>query len=164
MTYTNQLLETAKKLIKTIDEVAPSASDRNRAVSTAYYVLFDFVCRSIANRMISEAADLDEDLVCWTSVYRHIDHKDLRDSLFKISNSKFWWHQFFATTFNRLYEARVRADYDVRAAITLEEAEKLILEVENVLFAANSANGLEPEVSKFISALIVELFIPKPKR
>lgn len=140
-------------------EGEPSEADLRRALSTAYYSLFHFICRECADRLVG-CTDAQREKPAWRQAYRAMQHKIARDRCKKVqgNNSLNFPDDIrdFATLFVSMQELRERADYDMRpqpqyaklnVSSYIEEAKAMIEKTTNV-------------ASKHRKALVVYLVMP----
>jgi uncharacterized protein (UPF0332 family) len=157
--YATELIETAKKLLSNSGSKQPSVSDCNRAVSTAYYAVFDCLCSTIADRISGGALETHPMQDDWLRLFRSIDHKKLRDALVSVKGRAVaTWSGYadISSIFNKLQEAREEADYNHGRLFDHDEASQLLFEAEICIFEVDHARAENPS---YLSALIVALFI-----
>jgi uncharacterized protein (UPF0332 family) len=154
--YYDDLLKSASKLLGS-QRGRPQFSNCNRAVSTAYYALFDCVCRTYATRICGRVAAGVRPTEEWISIYRSLDHTSTKHKLFELKDADPLFLQL-AVTFSKLQEARHSADYDPARQFSKAEAQVLIAEAE---VATEMAAALAPEL---ITKLVVKLLSPKQNR
>ena len=114
----------------------PRRSDCNRAVSTAYYAVFDCLCRSIANRIVGQVPRGMTASDVWVQVFRTLDHERAGTVLGKTLNEKSVFGsqlRSFAVTFIKLKEARHEADYNPSRHYNKDEAQFFIDEARRAI-------------------------------
>jgi hypothetical protein len=145
MEYARQLLLTASKLLepRELEGKILYSTDCNRAVSTAYYALFDALCTAVADYSVAQVVDVEKRKALWEKIYRSIDHKFLKDNLKNLksripANAKAL--KFLELAFERLQDARTQADYirgqhfnPVEAGVLVREAERAVEIVGDLL-------------------------------
>lgn len=167
MTYARDLLNSARKSLNEQHGITPTASDCNRAVSTAYYAVFDCICSTVANRLAGSLPHEDTPSESWVRVYRAIDHHVVRETLFRVTNAKDTSDNplsFVATGFDRLLKARTHADYARNENFDVGAALGIIFEAQFVVDEVEEAEAMASENAAFLTQVIVELILPKPKR
>ncbi len=111
----------------------PTHEHVRRAVSDAYYAMFQALAHSNALALIGTPTDPDT-AAAWSRIYRGLDHTTARRELQRHRQEFSLQARDFADTFRDLQELRHSADYDPNAAIPandgsiyLEVAESAIL-------------------------------------
>jgi uncharacterized protein (UPF0332 family) len=113
------LIPTARKLA-IASPLKPRQAELKRAVSTAYYALFQAFARSGADMLVRVAAGRPEG--AWVHVYRALDHGFAKHACREARNSGFPAELVeCAIEFIELQDARHEADYDPRARLTRAE-------------------------------------------
>jgi uncharacterized protein (UPF0332 family) len=166
VTYAQELLESARKLLREQDGGPTKASDCNRAISTAYYALFDCICTTVADRVAGKPLDHRNPSAPWLRVYRSFDHKFVRDTLVRATQAVENEANPFstiATIFNRLMDAREFADYDRGKDFDVDAVLVKIFEAQFAVEVVENASNNSAEEA-LLSHIIVELLILKPKR
>jgi uncharacterized protein (UPF0332 family) len=131
------LIATARHLL-TADNGNPSEADLRRAISTAYYALFHYICRECADRLVGCTA-AQRSQRAWRQAYRSVLHKPAKTRCQAIHRDEREKLNFpkdvcaFAARFQTAQEKRHRADYDSGASVTLQDAETEINEAEDVI-------------------------------
>jgi uncharacterized protein (UPF0332 family) len=126
LAYYDDLLNSADKLLGN-SRGRPQFSNCNRAVSTAYYAIFDLICRSCADRVCGPIVAGQRPSAHWVQVYRCLDHSSIKKKLLDIpSDNPTFAH--VSLPFKKLQEARHSADYDPSRQFSKAEAEALISE------------------------------------
>jgi uncharacterized protein (UPF0332 family) len=139
LTYCDDLIRTAFKLLSHTEERLPSGSDCNRAVSTAYYAVFDCLCTLIANRLAGEERQASPSSELWIEFYRSVDHIALRDALLRQSDLMILTGDLFSeivslgSAFNKLQQARHDADYNQGRLFEPAEASQLVYEASRAI-------------------------------
>ncbi len=167
MSYTQELLQTAKKLLVEQNGEGPSRADCNRAASTIYYALFDCICNAIANRIVSNALEQPSLSDAWTRVYRSVDHAALELALFRVTlpdQLTGGITKILAATFKRCRDERIKADYNRAQDVDLGAAKQLLAETVDAIFFIEDPDALGFDTDDWLSGLIIELFFSKPKR
>jgi hypothetical protein len=108
---TVDLLELAIELARR-DPGRPKSVSLRRAVSTTYYALFHALASLCADQLVGAS----KSWAAYTRIYRAIDHGQARKTLIALQQVTGTGAALisFATAFNALQEARLRADYDPR--------------------------------------------------
>lgn len=134
------LLHTAK-LLAEIDPKRPSDANLRRAISTAYYAVFDALARACADTLIGRGR---HPRPAWIAVHRALDHGRARDALRKIGGPEHSGQaKRFASGFLLLQAERHRADYDPGLTVYRRDARALITEAETTLAALESLHADE---------------------
>ncbi|GIU66293.1 hypothetical protein [Candidatus Phycosocius spiralis] len=158
MPYSKDLIKSASRLVGG-ERGRPKASDCNRAVSTAYYAVFDHLCRSVANRIVPLERDNSMPSETWINVYRSIDHVRVKANFEAISRSsnrnRSDHYSNFALTFITLQNARKEADYLPTKEYGKTEAETLIDQAKRAIY--NLDHITKHEVSEIVVGLVVKL-------
>ena len=105
-----ELLVTARLLASASSKRARQ-SDLKRAISTAYYALFDQIARDAANLLVGAGPDGDYGI--WRQTYRALDHGNAKNACTLLKNLGFpepLCH--CGEAFILLQAARHKADYD----------------------------------------------------
>lgn len=160
-------MESARLLLREHDGRPVKASDCNRAVSTAYYALFDCICSKVADRVAGKLLVQRAPSVAWLRVYRSLDHKSVRDALLRATQAEANETNPFAviaTIFNKLLEAREFADYDRGKDFDLEAVCVKVFEAQFAVDFLEVAGMHCENEAELISQMIVEILVPKPKR
>ena len=121
----------------------PRQAMLQRAVSAAYYAMFQALCFSNANTLVGAFPDTDR--AAWTRVYRALEHgvayrqmrptNDLIHGPSGIRN--------FARTFRFLQEQRHQADYDPYARFVRSDTIGIIEQAETAIEAFYDASASE---------------------
>lgn len=105
-----ELLATAK-LLAEAGVKRPRQSDLKRAISTAYYALFDQIARDAANLLVGAASDSDYGI--WRQTYRALDHGNAKNACALLKSLGFPESLCHCgEAFILLQAARHKADYD----------------------------------------------------
>lgn len=151
-----ELLLAARHLI---DSDPLPAAQVSRAVSTAYYTIFEHVCSAASELLIG--GNSEQYLTrAKGHLRRSIGHKALVARCRSAQNEKYGFPEKIIKFANRLfatYEKRIKADYDTYSTFTKLEAETIINEVENAIGLFDSTQ------KKHRIAFIVWAIIEKPK-
>lgn len=135
------LIETARTLAATgpARQKRPRQSDLRRAVSTAYYAVFDMLAQQNADLLVgSTGADRSEH--AWVQTYRAIDHRAARTACKDARSLGFpAGIVTFAETFVALQRRREDADYDPVSRLTKAEALAAIEEAQAAIEALKAA-------------------------
>jgi uncharacterized protein (UPF0332 family) len=169
VTYAKDLLTSAKKLLSEVEGTLPSASDCNRAVSTAYYAVFDSLCQLCANHLVGPIGSGSADNAAWVRAYRSLDHKQISEALNKIVGLDETTQRFvvsIGSIFKSCLEARNEADYNRDRNYKLREATRVVNEAEVVLIFLKDPyfydiDDTAFDRAAFAKALTVELFSRK---
>jgi hypothetical protein len=158
MPYSKDLIKTASRLVGG-ERSRPKASDCNRAVSTAYYAVFDHLCRVVANRIVPLERHNSTPSDIWINVYRSVDHNKAKAKFEAISRSpslnKSDHYSNFALTFITLQNARKEADYLPTKEYGKTEAETLIDQAKRAIY--NLDHLTKDEVLELVVGLVVRL-------
>ncbi|OYU50689.1 MAG: hypothetical protein CFE27_15825 [Alphaproteobacteria bacterium PA1] len=157
MHYSHQLIGSAQRLLGG-KRGRPQSSDCNRAVSTAYYALFDHLCRLVANRIITSPEGASVTSKTWVEVYRSVDHGKAQTLMGRLSRGPDGTESDhlikFASAFIALQNARNEADYvptkefgKIDAEILINQAKSAILHLDCVTF---------DEVSQIVGGLVAK--------
>lgn len=116
------LIATAKRLVDERSSRRPRQADLKRAVSTAYYAMFHYLCRTCADCIVgTKAADRSEP--AWSQVYRSRDHGHAKRQCAHRRIEAFPKQvEDFANQFRMSQTARHEADYDPHRVFRLSEA------------------------------------------
>ena len=119
----NPLLTTARKLTRSADK--PRQSDLKRAVSTAYYAMFNFLARECADLLIGTGKSRGQP--AWGHVHRALEHGHAKNACAQTANLGFPNGIIeFANMFVALQEQRHNADYDPSIRYSRAETIQLI--------------------------------------
>ncbi len=103
-----------------------------RAVSTAYYAMFDALCASNANALVGTSAS-GPDAELWVQTYRALDHGQAKNRLLAYrQQSSAPEIRNFANLFGDLQTYRLNADYNPRSVFTRSRVAILIDRAEAV--------------------------------
>jgi uncharacterized protein (UPF0332 family) len=150
LAYCDDLIRTAFKLLSQTAEHSPTGSDCNRAVSTAYYAVFDFLCTLIADRLAGEERQASPSSELWIEFYRSVDHVALRDALLRQSDLMILTGDLFSeilslgSAFNKIQQARHDADYNQGRVFEPAEASQLVYEASRAIEFARSTFDQKP--------------------
>ena len=104
----------------------PRQAGLRRAVSTAYYAMFNALCWSNADTLVGRAS-AGSDAGIWMEVYRSLQHRDAKARLASYSQLRQdSTVRNFARVFGNLQEQRVNADYNPLARFTRSDVVVLI--------------------------------------
>ena len=127
----------------------PRQAMLQRAVSTAYYAMFQALCFSNANTLVGAFPDVDR--AAWTRVYRALEHsvayRQMRPTNDLIHGPAAMRN--FARTFRFLQEQRHQADYDPYARFVRSDIIRMIEQAETAIEAFYAASA--PERRAFAS-------------
>lgn len=126
------LIEVALKLANA-DPKKPSRFQLRRAVSTAYYALFEGLCAACADIFIG--GKRDRETLGWLRIFRGVDHENARlacrqNELLKTLHPGI---SIFATQFIVLQDQRYKADYDPTSKYNRAEVLVMISEAKAAL-------------------------------
>lgn len=133
----DHLLDQAARLLTPARPGFPRQADLRRAVSTAYYALFHFVLRAVADEFIGAR---QRKSARYALVYRSIDHRTLRDVSVEAGKKRASQRYapyvpeggfgpelaLFSDAVWELREKRHAADYDPSARFTAPDVERAI--------------------------------------
>jgi hypothetical protein len=159
--YSKQLIASAQKLLASDGGTGPSAADCNRAVSTAYYAFFDFLCSRISCQLIGNDPTVAYTQDNWVKVYRSLNHRQIRLALFeagKTGADPLLLLPQMAVSFKKLQEEREDADYNFKRVFSATEAAQLVNEAKLIIELAEMTFDFSHES---IAAIIVALFVKK---
>jgi hypothetical protein len=135
----HELIATARKLL----DGEPSLWDMRRAVSSAYYALFHFLCAKCSDSFVGP--EQGAFTRAKRQAYRSIDHGAARAACVEARNPS---RQFptgiadFALTFTQLQEQRHLVDYDPMSVLTKDITLDLIDEAENAMSSFDSEDEM----------------------
>jgi uncharacterized protein (UPF0332 family) len=157
VSYSTDLLLTARRLIGGA-RGRPKQSDCNRAVSTAYYAVFDCLCRGVANQIVGPEPRSSEPNETWVLVYRSLDHgkadSELKKCAAAVQNeTNSIKIREFAADFLALKAARHDADYNPLKKFNKKNAEGLINRADLAVQRFRSIP--KDDLLKLVVALIV---------
>ena len=134
------LLHTAK-LLAEVDPERPTDANLRRAVSTAYYAVFEALADSGADTLIGQGR---RPRPAWLIVHRALEHGRAREALRRIIGAE-WSEdaQRIAAGFVRLQGQRHGADYDPGVVFNREDARASIEEAESVIAALSALDAEE---------------------
>ena len=116
----------------------PRQAMLKRAVSTAYYAMFDALCASNANALVG-TSPTGEALDLWIQTYRALDHGQAKNRLLAyLRQSSITEVRDFASEFANLQEHRLAADYNPSSVLTRSQVVRLIDRAEAVTQAFRS--------------------------
>jgi uncharacterized protein (UPF0332 family) len=164
VTYAIDLLASARKLLTGISGAPPSSSDCNRAVSTAYYAIFDCVCSLCANHVVGQVKSGSEHSEAWLRIYRSLDHKQVSEAVQKISSLDDTSQShalFISTLLKAALEARGEADYNRNKNFEPKDTLRIIGEAEMVIELLQNPENWGLDLDAFAKNLTVELFSRK---
>ena len=119
-------------------------ADRRRAISSAYYAVFQFTVAALADEFIGK---VERKTARYASAYRSIDHKPLanlckknsdpktRDNLASYAPKSGFGPNIieFASLLAQLKEKRTAADYDPSYWLTIEDARQAITDAHSAM-------------------------------
>jgi hypothetical protein len=112
-------LENAR-LLATHDKRRPRPASLRRAVSTAYYAVFQALCAMCADTLVGWSKPWE----AFTPVFRALDHARAAQTLLQPSLATTSELQRFGQAFRQLQEAREWADYSPEPRPSFEEGKK----------------------------------------
>lgn len=116
----SELLSTARLLARASPR-RPRQADLRRAISTAYYAMFDAFARNGADLLVGVTASIPHK--AWTQTYRALDHGAAKQACGQLRTLGFPPNLCdCGETFVQLQEARHKADYDPHHRVTRTEA------------------------------------------
>ena len=166
MTYVDELLATAEKLLQDTTLDPPTRSDCNRAVSTAYYACFHHICSLVADRIagLTDGTELGQKE--WTEVFRSITHASIIQALIELKKERrdeIGNNELTLKVFKKLHTAREDADYNALKTFDVLEAKQLIREARDLCgLAFDDAFELK-DARGDLTFFIRRLFSIKPK-
>ena len=133
--YAQRLLETAERLAKASPK-RPRISDLNRAVSTAYYAMYDALCSVCATEIVGPRA-LPTPSDIWRDVYRSVEHVAVKKHLESGVKTSAYGADLsrFAKAFSKLQQQRHDADYNPQFRIGRAATLRLIAEARDAIKA-----------------------------
>jgi hypothetical protein len=110
------------------DKGRPKQASMRRAISTAYYALFHALLEVFADHTVGSGAPWD----VYEQVYRFPDHASLAAKLNLVNDMRV---KAIASTFARLHQERLKADYDPKPFLLgkIEVQESIILAKEAIV-------------------------------
>ena len=120
----------------------PSRAANHRAISTAYYAAYTALCESNASVLVEQVSD-PPGVAAWIRVYRGSSHRHAVGNLLRHRISLSPEGQNFAITFDKLYQARIRADYYPQSSFDHQAAEHRLNQAETAI--KNLVNLPTPE-------------------
>lgn len=151
-----ELIETAEQML-TLNGGDPSEATLRRAMSTAYYGLFHFLCRECADRLVG-SRPAQQKRPAWRQAYRALQHRLAKDRCGKLkgNNSLNFPARVrdFAALFESMQEQRERADYDMRSGYSKLNATAYIQNAREMIENLGNVDA------KHRSALVVFLVMP----
>lgn len=112
-------LENAR-LLATHDRRRPRPASLRRAVSTAYYAVFQALCAMCADTLVGSSKPWE----AFTPVFRALEHSRTAHTLLQPSLATTAQLQRFGLAFKELQEAREWADYNPEPRPSFEEGKK----------------------------------------
>jgi len=135
------LLDAARRLAAA-SRGRPAQPYLRRAVSTAYYALFDRLARECADALVGTGQA--RGTTTWVQVYRALEHGFAKNGCIQARNLALpTTITAFADAFVALQEQRHRADYDPVARFSRVDAIDLIDRAETALHELRSATRAE---------------------
>lgn len=155
-----ELIETAEQMLG-LNGGNPSEATLRRALSTAYYALFHYLCRECADRLVG-CKPMQRQRPAWRQAYRALGHGFAADRCKKVNGS----NQLnfpatirdFAALFESMQTLRERADYDMRPGYTKLNVQSYVQEAREMIL---KMDGVKP---KHKTALAVFLVMPERDR
>ena len=130
----------AARLLAGVDD-SPTAPGRprqamlRRAVSTAYYAMFNTLCKSNADVLVGASAT-GQDSQLWLDTFRSLQHNIAKNRLAQYASARQEpTLRTFARAFGKLQEQRIIADYDPTVDFTRSRVANLIDEAETATAA-----------------------------
>ena len=109
----------------------PRQAMLRRAVSAAYYAMFNALCKSNADALVGVSAT-GQDAQLWLDTFRALQHNVAKNRLTHYANAtRNPALRTFARAFGKLQEERVIADYDPTANFTRSHVASLINSAED---------------------------------
>ena len=108
----------------------PRQAMLRRAVSAAYYAMFNALCKSNADVLVGAAA-AGQDVQLWLDTFRSLQHNVAKNRLEQYANDRQEPAlRTFARAFGKLQEQRITADYDPTEKFLRSRVANLIDEAE----------------------------------
>ena len=127
----DDLIVTARRLARANPQ-RPRQADLKRAISTAYYAIFQSLARQCADLFIGVGPHRSD--WAWTHVYRALDHGFAKNACIQAGKLGFPPEIVnFADSFVLMQEERHRADYDPNARYSRAETQILISNAEQAI-------------------------------
>lgn len=144
MAYADSLIKTARKLANSPPK-KPRRSDLNRAVSTAYYAVFDALLSGCASMLLGNITNPPNP--AWVKVYRSVGHTEAKGHLEKAAKTQDYGTEIalFSKAFSKLQALRHNADYDPSYRLSRAAALRLVNEAEDALHLLASAPNLQKQ-------------------
>lgn len=164
MTYATDLIASARKLLTGVAGEPPSSSDCNRAISTAYYAMFDCLCRLCADHIVGPTEPTSGNSDSWVRVYRSLDHKQVCEAVLKIRDLEKTSQiqvEYIGVLLKSVLEARGEADYNCGKNFNPIEANRLIGQADVVVELLQYPEPWKFDLDAFTKSLTVELFSRK---
>lgn len=115
-----ELIDTAEQMLE-LNGGEPSEATLRRAISTAYYGSFHYLCRECADRLVGCKPN-QRDRPAWRQAYRALMHRVAAERCKKVNGSNELNFpatvRDFAALFESMQTLRERADYDMRPGYT----------------------------------------------
>ena len=123
---------------------SPSEANLRRAVSTAYYAVFQALSQSFADSLAGPAP-APSAREHWVNAYRTLDHRQVRN---KFSNQRGMANfsvqiRDFAVKFVDLQGQRHSADYDPEASFNPQEVQQVVNDAEDAIALFSAASDDE---------------------
>ena len=113
----------------------PRQAMLRRAVSTAYYAMFNALSKSNADVLVGASAT-GQDAQLWLDTFRSLQHNVAKNRLAQYANAaRFPALRTFARSFGKLQEERITADYDPTVGFTRSHVASLINSAEDATAA-----------------------------
>jgi len=128
------MIVTARQLVKNSGEKRPREADLRRAVSSAYYAMFHCLCTAAADLLIGGKAAKRSD-AAWRHVYRALNHGSAKNACNNQEVIKKFPDPFldFAKEFTESQKRRHDADYDPEARFQKSDVEEFIDTAETAI-------------------------------
>ena len=147
-----QLLDAAEVLAHA-NAGRPVQAFLKRAVSTAYYAVFDALASECANTLVS--SDARRTTRAWAQVYRALEHTAARAACQQAKQRGFPEDVLvFSDAFMQLQEARHEADYNPMSKFTRSEAVALIELAESGIHSLRRADA--PHRRAFVAWVLLK--------
>jgi hypothetical protein len=157
------LFEQAKRLIERQASGAPRQVDIRRAISAAYYAVFHFALREVADEFVGKGQQTS---AAYALAYRSLSHKKLADICKEVKKPElkaslkkyapeagYSWHiREFSELVVQLQEKRHEADYNPSPKFRLADARADIAAAEAAIERFSLA---DPEEKRVFLALLV---------
>ncbi len=113
----------------------PRQARLRRAVSAAYYAMFNALCKSNADALVG-VSPTGQDAQLWLDTFRALQHNVAKNRLAQYASARQEPALLnFAQTFGKLQEQRITADYDPTVNFTRSHVASFIDEAETATSA-----------------------------